>query len=34
MIVKSFELENNIKMEEMTLSEMDNIWDQAKKNHV
>jgi XTP/dITP diphosphohydrolase len=32
--IEKYALENNIKMEEMTLSEMDNIWDQAKKNHV
>ncbi|MDC3406963.1 nucleoside triphosphate pyrophosphohydrolase [Bacteroidia bacterium] len=30
--IEKYALNNNIKMEDMTLSEMDEIWDQAKKN--
>ena len=31
--IEKYALNNNIKMEDMTLSEMDEIWDQAKKMH-
>ena len=31
--IEKYAIDNNIKMEDMTLSEMDEIWDQAKKMH-
>ena len=31
--IEKYALNNNIKLEDMTLSEMDEIWDQAKKMH-